>query len=100
VCLLLENRAWRAITLNGAHTSMHFLCAVIDVVRRLLPFGEISYWLTKVELLQTLACLDYTVVALFDSKIPGVIFHHVVLKLIGDSDHRYSLSRYRCILPC
>lgn len=63
---------------------------MVDIVRRLLPLGEISYWLTKVELLQTLACLDYTILALFDKKISEVILKHVVFKLIGDNDYRYS----------
>lgn len=61
----------------------------MDIVHRLLPLGEISYWLTKVELLQTLGCLDYTSLSLFDKKISEVILNRVVFKLIGDTDYRF-----------
>ena len=62
--------------------------AVVDIVHKLLPLGEVSYWLAKVEFLQTLGCLDYTILSLFDNKIPKVILNQVVFKLIGDSDYR------------
>lgn len=61
---------------------------MVDIVHRLLPLGEITYWLTKVELLQTLGCLDYTILSLYDKKVSEVILNHVVFKLIGDNDYR------------
>lgn len=61
---------------------------MVDIVHRLLPLGENSYWLTKVELLQTLGCLDYTILSLYDKKVCEVILNRVVFKLIGDSDYR------------
>lgn len=57
-------------------------------MHKLLPLGEVSYWLAKVEFLQTLGCLDYTILSLFDKKIPQVILKQVVFRLIGDSDYR------------
>ena len=50
---------------------------------------ESSYWLTKVELLQTLGCLDFSVLAIFDRKITETILTSVVFQLVGDSDYRY-----------
>ena len=62
---------------------------MVDIVHRLLPLGESSYWLTKVELLQTLSCLDYTILHLYDKTLPEKILNHMVFKLVGDSDYRY-----------
>jgi hypothetical protein len=64
---------------------------ILDIIYRLLPLGEIAYWLTKVELLQTLGCLDYTVLSTLDKALPQVILNRVVFRLIGDSDYRYLL---------
>lgn len=74
---------------------IQFCCAVcvclvvLDIVHKLLPLGESSYWLTKVELLQTLGCIDFTILSLFDKNVAEVILKHVVFKLIGDGDYRY-----------
>ena len=54
----------------------------------LLPFKNSSYWLTKVELLQTLACLDFTSLALGDSRLPSIVLKEAVMVLLGDPDHR------------
>lgn len=57
-------------------------------MHKLLPLAESSYWLTKVELLQTLGCLDYTILPLYDKTLPEVVLNQVVFKLVGDSDFR------------
>ena len=61
---------------------------MLDVLKKLLPLSESSYWLTKVELLQTLGCLDFTILALQDNKLPENVLNGVVLKLLRDNDHR------------
>lgn len=61
---------------------------MVDIVHKLLPLGESSYWLTKVELLETLSCLDFTVLSFYDAQITEVILQSIVFKLIGDSDYR------------
>lgn len=65
---------------------------VLEVLKKLLPLCESSYWLTKAELLQTLACLDFTILALQDKRLPENVLYDVVFKLLGDNDHRYALS--------
>ena len=85
-----------------------YLHAVIDILHKLLPFRESSYWLTKVELLQTLGCLDFTSLALLDSQLPEVVLNAVIFQLLGDVDHRYTHSHrlpvdlatyYMCTMP-
>ena len=66
-----------------------FQWAVVDIVQKLLPLGESTYWLTKVELLETFGCLDFTVLSLFDKKAAEVFLQSLVFKLIGDSDYRH-----------
>lgn len=58
-------------------------------MHKLLPLSESSYWLTKVELLQTLGCLDYTILPIYDKALPEVILNNVVFRLVGDGDYRY-----------
>lgn len=65
-----------------------FIDVVIDIVQKLLPLCESTYWLTKVELLETLGCLDFSVLSLFDKKVGEVVLQKVVFKLIGDNDYR------------
>lgn len=65
-----------------------FIYAVIEILHKLLPFRESPYWLTKVELLQTLGCLDFTSLAVLDSQLPEVVLSEVIFKLLGDIDHR------------
>lgn len=62
---------------------------VVDVVHELMPLSESSYWLTKIELLQTLGCLDYTALSLYDNKLSENVLKQVIFKLIGDNDYRY-----------
>ena len=63
--------------------------AVVDILHKLLPLSESPYWLTKVELLQTLGCLNFTILALLQKKMPEIVLNGVVFKLIGDNDYRY-----------
>ncbi len=71
---------------------------MIEILHKLLPFRESSYWLTKVELLQTLGCLDFTSLAVLDSQLPEVVLSEVIFKLLGDVDHRYMYMYYMCII--
>ena len=60
----------------------------MSIIRRLLSFREGSYWLTKVELLLTLSCLDFTSLAIAENRLPKEIINDIVFPLLGDSDHR------------
>ncbi len=70
-------------------TCYFLIYVVLDILYKLLPLCESPYWLTKVELLQTLSCLDFTIIALFEENVPESILSDVVFKLIGDNDYRY-----------
>ena len=65
-------------------------CAVATIIELLLPLRESTYWLTKVELLQTLGCLYFTDLALTDPDLPQTVLEGVVFMLLGDTDHRYA----------
>lgn len=60
-----------------------------DIIHRLLPLRCSSYWLTKVELLQTLFCLDLTALAIVEEGLPETVLFGVVLVMLKDPDHRF-----------
>lgn len=56
-----------------------------------------SYWLAKVELLRTLACLPLTALALSLPSLPHSLLSLCVFPLLGDTDHRCVTSIARVI---
>ncbi len=59
------------------------------MVNKLVQLANSSYWLTKVELLQTLHCLDFTVLSLQNRNLADSIYYGVILDLLDDNDHRF-----------
>lgn len=63
--------------------------SAVDLVQQLLAVSSSStYWLAKVELLRTLACLPLTALALSLPSLPHSLLSLCVFPLLGDSDHR------------
>ena len=60
----------------------------IALLRSVLPLSSSPYWLTKVELLQTLSPVEYTSLAAADPTLPHIVLHGIVLPLLSDTDHR------------
>ena len=60
----------------------------ISLLRSVLPLSSSSYWLTKVELLQTLSPLEFTSLSAVDPSLPRAVLRGIVLPLLSDSDHR------------
>lgn len=60
----------------------------IALLRSVLPLSASPYWLTKVELLQTLSPLEFTSLSAVDPALPRTVLHGIVLPLLSDSDHR------------
>lgn len=75
---------------------VHESLPALAILHALLPLRASSYWLTKVELLQTLACLDFTSLALVDHKLPAVALNEIVFPLLADTDHRSANRDYFC----
>ena len=70
----------------------------IDLLNILLSLYGSSYWLLKVELLQTLAVIDYSILALLDPSIPLKVLNEVALSLLGDPDHRVRSAVADCLV--
>ena len=81
------------------------LCPAVTILHKLLPLHKSSYWLTKVELLQTLSCLEFNSLAMTDSHLPDAVLKGVIFTLLADSDHRWAITRksvgclFRLLLP-
>ena len=60
----------------------------IKLLRKLINVIEVNYWLLKVELLQTLAVVDYAQLAVVEPSLLSVILEDIVFPLLSDSDHR------------
>jgi len=73
-------------------SSRSFTCPAVTILYQLLPLCDSSYWLTKVELLQTLACLEFTSLAVTDNQLPHRVLKGIVFTLLADSDHRYACA--------
>lgn len=58
------------------------------LLNKLLTLTNHSYWLLKVELLQTLSVLDYTLLAVEEPAALSKVLDQVVFPMLGDSDHR------------
>lgn len=71
---------------------------VSKLLHQLMKLHTSSYWLLKVELLQTLAVLDYSCLAMIDAGLPSSILNDVVFSLIGDSDHRVRSAVAACVV--
>ena len=69
-------------------------CLVIIVVKKLVQLSDSPYWLTKVELLQTLRCLDFAVMSMQNQMLAKNIFEGIVLDLLDDSDYRFVQHSY------
>ena len=68
-----------------------YLPSAVELVEPLLAAAcSSSYWLAKVELLRTLACLPVTALALSLPSLPNSLLSLCVFPLLGDSDHRYT----------
>lgn len=66
--------------------------SAVDLVQQLLTVSASStYWLAKVELLRTLACLPLTALALSLPSLPHSLLSLCVFPLLGDSDHRSAI---------
>lgn len=68
------------------------LCPAVTIIQKLLPLHTSPYWLTKVELLQTLSCLEFNSLAMTDSHLPDAVLKGVIFTLLADSDHRWALT--------
>lgn len=67
--------------------------SAVDLVQQLLVVSRSStYWLAKVELLRTLACLPLTALALSLPSLPHSLLSLCVFPLLGDNDHRSATS--------
>lgn len=64
------------------------LSAVVLVEPLLAAASSSSYWLAKVELLRTLACLPVTALALSLPSLPHSLLSVCVFPLLEDGDHR------------
>lgn len=65
------------------------LSSAVSLVQQLLLASRSSaYWLAKVELLRTLACLPLTALALSLPSLPLSLLSSSVFPLLGDGDHR------------
>ena len=63
--------------------------SAVGLVQPLLAAASSSsYWLAKVELLRTLACLPLTALALSLPSLPHSLLSVCVFPLLGDGDHR------------
>ena len=60
----------------------------VSLLNKLLTLTSHSYWLLKVELLQTLSVLDYTLLTVEEPAISSKVLEQVVFPMLGDSDHR------------
>ena len=60
----------------------------VNLLKKLMNLIDINYWLLKVELLQTLAVVDYAQLAVVEPSLLPLILEEVVFPLISDSDHR------------
>lgn len=60
----------------------------IVLLRLVLPLSSSPYWLTKVELLQTLSTLEFTSLSAVDPALPRTVLHEIVLPPLSDTDHR------------
>ena len=70
--------------------------SAVELVQSLLTAAATSsYWLAKVELLRTLACLPLTALALSLPSLPHSLLSLCVFPLLGDADHRLPL-----LSPC
>ena len=71
--------------------NLHLPSAVELVEPLLAAASSSSYWLAKVELLRTLACLPLTALALSLPSLPHSLLSLCVFPLLGDTDHRLAL---------
>ncbi len=60
----------------------------VKLLKKLMNLIEVNYWLLKVELLETLAVIDYAQLAIVDLSLLSQILNEVVFPLIRDTDHR------------
>ena len=73
---------------QGETTAFYHTLAVGLVQSLLTSARPSSYWLAKVELLRTLACLPLTALALSLPTVPRSLLYHCIFPLLGDTDHR------------
>ena len=60
----------------------------IELLERLMKLIDVNYWLLKVELLQTLAIINYAEVAIVKPSLLPKILEGVVIPLLSDTDYR------------
>ena len=60
----------------------------IELLEKLITLTDINYWLLKVELLQTLAVVDYAQLAVVKPSLLLKILEGVAIPLLSDSDYR------------
>ena len=60
----------------------------VKLLKKLMNLIEVNYWLLKVELLETLAVIDYAQLAIVESSLLSQILNEVVFPLVRDTDHR------------
>lgn len=60
----------------------------VKLLKKLMNLIDINYWLLKVELLETLAVVDYAQLAVIEPSLLSQILEDVVFPMINDADHR------------
>ena len=60
----------------------------VILLRKVMNLIDVNYWLLKVELLETLAVVDYAQLAVVEPSLLPQILDNVVFPLINDNDHR------------
>lgn len=60
----------------------------VKLLRKVVKLIDVNYWLLKVELLETLAVVDYAQLAVVESSLLHQILNEVVFPLVSDGDHR------------
>ena len=60
----------------------------IELLEKLMKLVDVNYWLLKVELLQTLAIINYAKLAIVKPSLLPDILEGVVIPLLSDPDHR------------
>ena len=60
----------------------------VELLEKLIKLTDINYWLLKVELLQTLAVIDYAQLAVVKPSLLNIILQNVVIPFLSDNDYR------------
>lgn len=72
------------LPLLGSNCPQEAVC----LLEKLITLTNINYWLLKVELLQTLAVVDYAQLAVVNPSLLPIILKDVVIPFLSDNDHR------------